>query len=82
MSQLDDLNAAIKAEDVDVQAIAAVATKIDTDIKALLAKPGLPPDLTTQLQAIQAHTSALGTALTQLQASDTAANPPATPPAA
>ena len=75
MSQLDDLNAAIQAEDVTLQQIVPVVAKIDADITALLARPGLPPDLSAQIQAIQSHTSTLSTALQQLTADDAKANP-------
>lgn len=77
MSQLDDLNAAIKAEDVDVQQLGTVAQKIDADIaalKAAIASGSSPQDLTMQIQAIQSHTASLVTALTQFNASDTSAN--------
>lgn len=77
MSQLDDLNAVIQAEDVQIQAIGAVVTKIDADVVALLAKiaaGGTMPDITTQLQAIQSHTAALATAVQQLSDDDTKAN--------
>lgn len=76
MSQLDDLNAAITAEDVDIQKLPAIATKIDADIVALKAAVlagATPADLTTQIQAIQSHTAALATALAQLGDSDTKA---------
>jgi hypothetical protein len=79
MSQLDDLNTAIQNEDVDVQAIAAVALKIDTDIKALqaaVAAGGKPQDLSTQIAAIQSHTASLATALGILQADDASASAP------
>lgn len=84
MAQIDDLNAAIKAEDVQVTTLAASITKIDSDVDALLAAVqagATPTDLTVQIQAIQSHTSALATAVAQLAAEDTKANPP-TPPAA
>jgi len=77
MSQLDDLNTAIKNEDVEVQDIIASVTKVDADIDALIAKiaaGGVPTDLTAQLQAIASHTSSLTTAATQLKAADTKAN--------
>ncbi len=80
MAQIDDLNAAIKAEDVEITTLAASITKIDADVDALLAaaqKAGVPTDLTVQIQAIQSHTSALSTAVAQLAADDTKANPPA-----
>ena len=80
MAQIDDLNAAIKAEDVDVSTLAASITKIDSDVDALLAavQSGISgPDLTAQIQAIQSHTSALSTAIAQLAAEDSKANPPA-----
>lgn len=78
MSQLDDLNTAIQAEDVQVTTIAASVTKIDSDVDALLAKAqggATGPDLTQEIQAIQAHTSALSAAVSQLTAEDTKANP-------
>lgn len=81
MSQLDDLNAAITAEDVQVAALTAVITKVDADVDALLAKiagGATLPDITAQLTAIQSHTSALATAVAQLTADDAKANP--TPP--
>ncbi len=79
MSQLDDLNAAIAAEDVEVQDIVSSVTKVDSDIDALLAKiasgtPPTLPDITAQLQQIAAHTTALTQAATQLKADDTKAN--------
>lgn len=80
MAQIDDLNAAIKAEDVEVSTLAASITKIDSDVDALLAaaQSGVSgPDLTAQIQAIQSHTSALATAVAQLAAEDSKANPPA-----
>lgn len=80
MSQLDDLNVAIQAEDVDIQQLGPIATKIDADIvalKAAVAAGATPTDLTTQITAIQAHTAALATGLSQLSASDTKANPAA-----
>lgn len=80
MSQQDDLDAAIKAEDVTIQAIAASATKIASDVDALLAKIAggtAPADLTTEIQAVQAHTASLQAAADQLTAADQKANPPA-----
>lgn len=79
MSQLDDLQAAISAEDVEIQDLVASITKIDTDIDALLAKiaaGGTMPDITAALTAIAAHTTALQTASAQLKADDAKANPP------
>lgn len=80
MTQQEDLQAAIKAEDVTVQAIAASATKIGADVDALLVKigSGTPPaDLANEIQAVQAHTAALQTAADLLAAADVKANPPA-----
>jgi hypothetical protein len=77
MGQLEDLNAAIQAEDVDIQQLGPIATKIDADIvalKAAVAAGATPADLTTQITAIQAHTAALATGLGQLGDSDTKAN--------
>lgn len=77
MTQLDDLNASIQAEDVQIQSLVGVVTKIDADIVALLAKiaaGGTMPDITAQLQAIQSHTSSLVTAVASLSADDTKAN--------
>lgn len=79
MAQLDDLNAAIAEEDVDVQIIAASATKIDADIvalKAAIAAGANPTVLTAQVTAIQTHTAALATAAGILQAADVKANTP------
>lgn len=80
MSQLDDLNTAIQAEDVEITTLLASVTKIDADVDALLAKIAAGatlPDITTQLTAIQAHTAALTTAAQQLADEDAKANPPA-----
>lgn len=85
MAQIDDLNAAIKAEDVGISDLAASITKIDADVDALLAAAqsgATPQDLTAQITAIQSHTSALATAVSQLSAEDVKANPTTTPPAA
>lgn len=79
MAQIDDLNAAIAEEDVDVQLIAASAIKIDADIvalKAAIAAGASPTVLTNQISAIQAHTAAMATAAGILQAADTKANTP------
>lgn len=69
MAQIDDLNAAIQAEDVQIAAIQASLVKVGADIGALLAKittGATPTDLTAQLQAIQSHVAALTTANQQL----------------
>lgn len=82
MAQIDDLNAAIQAEDLEIQDLLPVVTKIDTDIAALaalVAAGGTGPDLSAAIQAIQAHTSSLKSAVDQLTAADDAAVPP-TPP--
>lgn len=76
-TQLDDLNAAIAAEDVEIQDLIASVAKIDADIIALLAKiaeGGTLSDITSQLQALQAHTASLHTATQQLKDDDTKAN--------
>ena len=77
MAQIDDLNAAIQAEDGQVTAMQAVLVKIDADITALLAKiaaGATGPDLTAQIQAIQSHVASLTTANQQLVDDDTKAN--------
>ena len=79
-TQIDDLNAAISAEDGQLTAMQAVLAKVVADIDALLAKiagGSTAADLTTEIQAIQAHVSALSTATQQLTDADTKANPPA-----
>lgn len=71
------LDAAIQAEDVTVQLIAANVSKIAADVTALLAKiaaGGNPVDLSTEIQAVQSHAASLQTAADALTASDTAAN--------
>lgn len=83
MAQIDDLNAAIQAEDVEITDIAASVTQIDTDVDKLLAAVAAgatPTDLTNQITAIQAHTSALQTAVGQMTAEDAKVNPPAVTP--
>lgn len=75
-----DLDAAIAAEDVQIQQIAASVTKIAADVVTLLAKITAgtsPADLTNEVQAIQAHTASLTTAAQQLTDADTSANKPA-----
>lgn len=77
MTQKEDLDAAIAAEDVTIQAIAASVTKIAADITALLAKIGTgtpPADLAAEIQAVQSHTDALKTAAASLADADTKAN--------
>lgn len=77
MAQKEDLDAAIQAEDVTIQKIAASVTKIADDVTALLAKitSGTPAaDLTNEIQAVQSHTAALQTAADQLVAADTKAS--------
>lgn len=80
MAQIDDLNAAIKAEDVQITTLNASVVKIDADVDALLAAAkagGAGPDLIAAITAIQSHTSALATATQQLTDEDTKANTPA-----
>ena len=77
MAAIDDLNAAIKAEDGQVTAMQAVLVKIGADIDALLAKVsagGTGPDLTAAIQAIQSHVASLTTANAQLAAEDAKSN--------
>lgn len=84
MSQLDDLNAAIAAEDVEIQDLLASITKVASDIDTLIAKinaGGGTVDLTTQLQALSSHLSSLTTGAQQLKDADAKANP-VPPPAA
>lgn len=79
MAQIDDLNAAIAAEDGQIAAMQPMLVKIGDDITTLLAlvsAGSTPADLTTQIQAIQAHVAALTTANAQLVADDAAAQPP------
>lgn len=77
MAQIDDLNAAIKAEDVELTTTQASIVAIAADIaklKAAAAGGATPQDLTTQITAIQAHLAALTTANQQLVDADKAAN--------
>ena len=80
MAQIDDLNAAIAAEDVEITdimaSIAAVAADI-TRLIALVAAGNIPTDLTAQLTAVQSHLATLTTGAAQLKAADAEANPPA-----
>lgn len=76
MSQLDDLNAAIQAEDVEISDLLSVITKVAADIDKLIAS-STSPDLTAQLQAIQSHLASLNTGAQQLKDADSKANPPA-----
>jgi len=77
MSQLDDLNTAIKNEDVEVTDILASITAVAADItklKAAVAAGATPVDLTTQITAVQAHLASLVTGTQQLTDADKAAN--------
>lgn len=74
MSQLDDLNAAIQAEDVELKTILASITKVAADVDKLKSAPGLTPDLTNQIAAIQSHLASLTTGAQQLVDADTKAN--------
>lgn len=86
MSQVDDLNAAIAAEDVEVQDILSSVTKVDADIDALIAKigTGTPtlPDISAALTAIASHTASLTTAAQQMKDEDAKANTQTPPPIA
>lgn len=80
MAQIDDLQAAIVAEEVDIAQIAGVATKIASDVAALLAQVAAgttPTDLTAQIASINADAATLANAAGILAAADTSANPPA-----
>lgn len=77
MSQLDDLNAAIQSEDVEITDLQASITSVAADVtklKAAVAAGSTPTDLTTQISAIQTHLASLTTGAKQLQASDKEAN--------
>jgi chromosome segregation ATPase len=77
MAQIDDLNAAIASEDVEITDILDSIKKVDADIDALIAKVqagNIPTDLTAQLQAIAAHTTSLTNGAAQLKADDAKAN--------
>lgn len=77
MSQLEDLNSAIKEEDVEISdlqaSIVAVAADV-TKLKTAVANGATPTDLTTQIAAIQTHLASLTTGADQLKASDKEAN--------
>lgn len=81
MAQIDDLNDAITAEDVELTDIAASITQIDADVDKLLTTQA-GPDLTAQIQKIKDHTAALVTGISQLTAEDAKVNPPPPPPPA
>lgn len=77
MSQLDDLNTAIKNEDVEVSTILTSITAVASDItklKAAVLAGGTPADLSAQITAIQSHLASLTTGAQQLKDADTAAN--------
>jgi len=79
MAQIDDLNAAIQAESVELSQLAAVVTKVDSDLDALaaaVAAGASPTDLTQQIAAIQSQTASLVTAVAQLSDTDTKDAPP------
>lgn len=86
MSQVEDLNAAIAAEDVEVQDILSSVIKVDADIDALIAKigTGTPtlPDISAALTAIASHTASLTTAAQQMKDEDAKANTQTPPPVA
>jgi hypothetical protein len=75
MAQIDDLNTAIQAEDVELTTVQASIVTIAADVTRLIAAVkagGTPTDLTNQLTAVQAHLAALTTANQQLVDADTA----------
>lgn len=77
MTQKEDLDAAIAAEDVQIQALVASVAKIADDVTALLAKIAggtSAADLANEIAAVQSHTASLTTAAAQLADSDTKAN--------
>lgn len=94
VSDVDAALATLTATDTtlatEVSTLVDSANKVDADITALIAKvnAGQPVDLTAELAAIQAEnaknvssTTNIQNAVTGLQASDAAANPPAAAPA-
>lgn len=78
MAAIDDLNAAMKAEDGIVVAQQAVILKIAQDIATLKAATGsgaaTPQQVSDLLTAVQSHISTLTTSNQQLVDADTAAN--------
>jgi hypothetical protein len=77
MAQIDDLNTAIKAEDVEVTTILASIVTVAADVaklKAAIAAGATPQDLTTQITAVQSHLASLTTGTQQLVDADKAAN--------
>lgn len=77
MSQLDDLNTAIKNEDVEVATLLTSITTIAADVaklKAAVSAGTSATDLSAQITAIQSHLASLTTGAQQLKDADTAAN--------
>lgn len=81
---LAQLDAAIAAETTEDATLLTAVTAVQTDITNLLAKiaAGTPVDVTSELTAVNANLATVTGAVTNLQAADAAANPPAAPPAA
>jgi hypothetical protein len=69
---LAQLDAAIAAENTSIASLVALATKLDTDVTALVAKVNTGADFTAELNAVQANAGLLSTATTNVQSADTA----------
>lgn len=74
LKQLDD---AIAAETQEITTLEQAVTAVDTDIENLLAEiaSGGNVDVTKELQAIQANTSAIAKVVSDAQAEDQKVNP-------
>jgi hypothetical protein len=79
MAQIDDLNAEIAAEEVEIGTLGTVAQTINADVLKLLAMiqaGAKPTDLTGPLAKIKADSATLATAIGILQTADANANAP------
>ena len=75
---LAQLDAAIAAEATEITTLTEAVTAVDNDITNLLAEiaAGGNVDVTKELTAIQANTSAIASVVSAAQAADAKINPP------
>ena|ERR1700729_797186 len=70
---LAQLDAAIAAENTSITSLVSLATQLDTDVTALVAKVNSGADFTNELNAVQTNAGLLSTATANVQSADTSA---------
>lgn len=81
MATLQDVDAAIAAENAQLQSLATLAAKLVSDVDALVKALKNGVDYTNELNAIQGNAALLQTAVGNVQSADTEAAGAESPPA-